>query len=269
MYESFYKLRENPFTIQPDPQFLYLSRRHGMAYAMLEYGVSTRAAFSVICGDIGCGKTTLIRHLLNNLSADINVGLLSNTHVDMGDLLEWIMLAFGQQYDGLSRVALYDAFQHYLIAEYSAGRRTLLIVDEAQNLSPASLEALRMLSNINADKDQLLQIILVGQPQLRETLRRPEMRQLAQRVSANFYISPLEEREIEPYVCHRLEIAGCHKPLFTSGALRRLREASEGIPRVINVLCDTALVYGFSANRPIVDEHLINEVLKDRCEFGI
>lgn len=269
MYERYYSLTGSPFSILPDPEFLYLGKRHGMAYAMLEYGVCNRAAFSVICGEIGCGKTTLIRHLLNNLGSDLTVGLLSNTHKDIADPMQWIMLAFGQPYEGLSQVGLYEAFQRFLIAEYSAGRRMLLIVDEAQNLSPGALESLRMLSNINADKDQLLQIVLVGQPQLRELLRQPEMRQLTQRVSSHFFIAPLDEAEIEPYIQHRLDVVGCSAPLFTSAACRLLAKASEGIPRTINILCDTALVYGFSANRPVVDARLVDEVLQDRCQFGI
>ncbi len=269
MYEHFYNLSGSPFSIQPDPEFLYLGARHSIAYAMLEYGVTNRAAFSVICGEIGCGKTTLIRHLLNNLDPTLTVGLVSNTHKDIPNLLDWIMLAFGQPYEGLSQIALYDAFQRFLISEYQAGRRTLLIVDEAQNLSNSALESLRMLSNINADKDQLLQIILVGQPQLREVLRQPDMRQLTQRVSSHFFISPLHKSEVEPYVKHRLAVVGRKKPLFTPAALQSLAEASEGIPRTINILCDTALVYGFSLGSSIVSAKMVEEVLQDKCEYGI
>lgn len=269
MYEKFYGLKENPFTIQPDPEYLYLGHRHGLAYAMLEYGITNRAAFAVICGDIGCGKTTLIRHLLNNLGPDITVGVLSSTHQDVRDLLNWIMLAFRQPYDGLSAVALYDAFQKFLIGEYNAGRRTLLIVDEAQNLSNSALESLRMLSNVNVDKDQFLQIVLVGQPQLREILRQPDMCQLTQRVSSHFFISPLEAAEVRPYIKHRLEVAGRREPLFTPEAYQCLAEASEGIPRAINILCDTALVYGFSLNSPIISASMVEEVLQDKYAYGI
>lgn len=269
MYEHFYNLSANPFSIQPDPEFLYLGTRHSIAYAMLEYGVTNRAAFSVICGEIGCGKTTLIRHLLNNLDPALTVGLVSNTHKDIPNLLDWIMLAFGQPYEGLSQIALYDAFQRFLVSEYQEGRRTLLIVDEAQNLSNSALESLRMLSNINADKDQLLQIILVGQPQLREVLRQPDMRQLTQRVSSHFFISPLHPSEVKPYIMHRLKVVGRKKPLFTPAAFQCLAEASEGIPRSINILCDTALVYGFSLNCPIISAGMVEEVLQDKYEYGI
>ncbi|WP_166260786.1 ExeA family protein [Marinobacter salicampi] len=269
MYEHFYNLSASPFSIQPDPEFLYLGRRHSIAYAMLEYGVANRAAFSVICGEIGCGKTTLIRHLLNNLDPAVTVGLVSNTHKDILNLLDWIMLSFGQPYDGLSPVALYDAFQKFLISEYKGGRRTLLIVDEAQNLSNSALESLRMLSNLNVDKDQLLQIILVGQPQLREILRQPDMRQLTQRVSSHFFISPLQATEVKPYIKHRLEVVGCKEPLFTPEAYQCLAEASEGIPRAINILCDTALVYGFSLNSPIITARMVEEMLQDKYAYGI
>ena len=158
---------------------------------MLEYGITNRSGFTVVCGDIGCGKTTLVRHLLNNVNEDITVGIVYNTHQRVDDLLGWILLAFDQPYEGMSEIALYEAFQKFLIESYTAGRRVVLIVDEAQNLSPSALESLRMLSNINADKDQLLQVVLVGQPQLRELLRRPDLQQFFQRVAVDFFILSL------------------------------------------------------------------------------
>ena len=269
MYEAFYRLKEKPFSIQPDPDFLFLGRRHSMAYSMLEYGIQNHAGFSVICGEIGCGKTTLIRHLLNNLGSELTVGMVYNTHQQIDDLLEWIMLAFGQPYEGMSKIALYDAFQQFLITNYSAGRRVVLIVDEAQNLGPGALESLRMLSNINADKDQLLQIILVGQPQLRDLLRRPDLQQFFQRVSVDFFIPPLEPFEVKIYINLRLKIAGRETPLFTLAACERIAKASLGIPRSINILCDMVLVYGFSAEAKRTDVDLVEEVLRDRADFGV
>lgn len=268
MYEEFYGLREKPFSVQPDPDFLFLTRRHGLAYSMMEYSVHNRAALSVICGEIGCGKTTLIQHLINQLGADVTVGVINNTHPDIANLLEWIMLAFGLPYEGLSQVSCYAKFQQFLVSEYNAGRRVLLVVDEAQNLTPAALESLRMLSNINVGKDQLLQIMLVGQPQLRDLLQRPELRQVAQRVSAHFFIPPLEPPEVERYIRARLRHAGREAPLFTLKACARIAEASKGIPRSINILCDTALVYGFSAGLEWIDDEVIDEVLQDQLEFG-
>ena len=269
MYQAFYGLQEKPFSIQPDPDFLFMSKRHSIAYAMLEYALRNKAGFAVISGDIGCGKTTLVRHLLNNLGQDVCIGLVYNTHQEIANLLEWIMLAFGQPYDGLSQVALYDAFQRFLIAQYGAGKRVVLIVDEAQNLNPAAIESLRMLSNINADKDQLLQMILVGQPQLKDLLRRPELQQFAQRVSAHFFIPPLDKSEVENYIKHRLSVSGRTEQLFTRQACERIADISRGIPRTINILCDTALVYGFSGDAEMIDVFMVEEVIKDQSEFGV
>jgi type II secretory pathway predicted ATPase ExeA len=269
MYEAFYGLKEKPFSIQPDPDFLFLGKRHSLAYTMLQYGIQNRANFSVICGDIGCGKTTLIRHLLNQLGPDLTVGLVYNTHPDIADLLEWIMLAFGQPYEGMSSVARYDALQRFLINEYGAGRRTILIVDEAQNLSVGALESLRMLSNINVDKDQLLQVILVGQPQLRDLLQKPELHQFAQRVAVDFFIPPLTSEEVAAYITHRLQVAGREEPLFTPAAVQRIAEASHGVPRSINILCDTLLVYGFASDSVVIDAALVEDVLRDRQEYGV
>jgi general secretion pathway protein A len=269
MYGAFYGLKERPFCIQPDPDFIFLGLRHTLAYAMLEYSIESQAAFTVISGDIGCGKTTLIRHLLNNLGGNLTVGLVSNTHKDSSDLLEWIMLAFGQPYAGLSRVALFDAFQRFLIAEYGARRRVILIIDEAQNLNASSLEALRMLSNINADKHQLLQMILVGQPQLKDLLRQADLQQFAQRVSVDFHITPLTGEEVEPYIKHRLAVAGRNTPLFTPDACERIALESRGIPRSINTLCETAMVYGFSAEAEMIDAAIIGEVIRDKATYGV
>jgi general secretion pathway protein A len=269
MYEAYYGLKEKPFSIQPDPEFLFMSKRHRLAFTMLEYGIQNRVGFSVICGEIGCGKTTLVRKLLDALDESITVGLVYNTHAEIADLLEWIMLAFGQPYSGMTQVERYDRFQQFLLAEYAAQRRVVLIVDEAQNLHAGALESLRMLSNINADKDQLLQIILVGQPQLQSLLNRPELHQFTQRVGVDFFIPPLVAREVTLYVRHRLKVAGRDEELFLEDALARIAEASKGVPRSINILCDTALVYGFSAEAARIDLPLIEEVLQDRREYGI
>jgi type II secretory pathway predicted ATPase ExeA len=269
MYESFYGLTERPFSIQPDPDFLYLSNRHSMAYAMLQYGITNHAGFTVICGDVGCGKTTLVRHVLNNITDDVTVGIVYNTHKNVDDLLGWIMLAFGQSYDGLSDIALFDAFQQYLISSYIEGQRLVLIIDEAQNLNPSSLESLRMLSNINVDKDQMLQVILVGQPELRELLRRPDMTQFFQRVAVDFYIPPLQTPEVIKYIKHRMEVAGRKRALFTKEAMEKIAIASKGVPRSINLLCDMVLVYGFSANSKKLDVKLVDSVLADRADYGV
>lgn len=269
MYESFYGLKEKPFSIQPDPDFLYMGKRHSLAYTMLQYALHNRAGFAVICGDIGCGKTTLIRRLLNEMGDEVSVGLVTNTHPDLADLTEWIMLAFGLSYDRLTPVARYDAFQRFLVHEYGQGRRVVLIVDEAQNLSAPAMESLRMLSNINADKDQLLQVILVGQPQLRALLKKPELQQFAQRVAADFFIPPLNSVEVGDYIVHRLKVAGRERQLFTPLATSKIAKAAGGIPRSVNILCDTVLVYGYAAEASLIDVNLVEEVLRDRSQYGV
>lgn len=268
MYKEFYGLKEPPFSIQPDPDFLYFGRRHTYAYAMMELGIKSRSGFMVISGEIGCGKTTLIRHLLNNLDSTLAVGLVYNTHREIANLLEWIMLAFGLPYEGMSQVALFDMFQRFLIEQHGFGKSVLLIVDEAQNLSPDALESLRMLSNINADKSQLLQIMLVGQPQLKDLLKRPDLQQFSQRVEFDFHLKPFEAPDVHNYIKHRLEVSGRKTPLFTTEASDRIAEASKCVPRRINILCNTALVYGFSAEAKLIDLKLVEEVLSDKAEFG-
>ncbi len=268
MYETFYGLKENPFTIQPDPDFLYFGRRHTYAYAMMEYGIKNKAGFIVVSGEIGCGKTTLIRHLLNNIAPDMTVGLVYNTHREIPNLLEWIMLALGLPYEGKSTVALYDAFQHFLIEQHGLGKGVLLIIDEAQNISPAAMESLRMLSNINADKNQLLQIMLVGQPQLKKMLMQPDLLQFSQRVEADFHIKPFEAEDVQSYIQHRLTIAGREDLLFNPEACARIAEVSQGIPRRINILCNMTLAYGFSAGAKSIDLGLVDEVINDKVEYG-
>ncbi len=268
MYQAFYGLKENPFSLQPDPDFLYFGRRHSYAYAMMEFGIRNRAGFMVISGEIGCGKTTLVRHLLNNLPNDLVVGLVSNTHREIANLLQWIMLSFGLTYEGQSNVALFDEFQRFLIKQYAAGKSALLIIDEAHNLNPDALESLRMLSNINADKSQLLHIMLVGQPQLKELLLRPDLLQFSQRVEVDFHVKPFEAADVPGYIQHRMKVAGRETPLFTAEACARIADASQGIPRRINVLCNTALVYGFAAESKLIDLPLVEEMLSDKAEFG-
>lgn len=270
MYEDFYSLKEKPFSIQPDSEFLFWSRMHTLAFAMMQYGVLNRAGFTVITGGIGCGKTTLIRYLLDKLGNDVTVGLLSHTPDDKANLLEWIAMEFGMSWDGKSEAALYEQFRQFLILNYSRGRRTILIIDEAQNLGPRALENLRMLSNINADKDQLLQLIMVGQPQLRDLLRQPDLIQIAQRVSSDFHLRPLTRDEVTEYVGHRLKVAGGgDKSLFTLEACHKVFKASRGVPRVINILCDTAMIYGFSQNMPQITESVVDQVIRDKAEYGV
>lgn len=269
MYESFYGFREKPFSLLPDPGFLFLSAKHRMALVLLEYGLMNQAGFTVISGGIGTGKTTLIRHLLNNLDRDTTVGLISNTHRSFGDLLQWIMLAFKLDDQGLDKVGRYRTFVDFMIREYAHNRRTVLIVDEAQNMAPETLEELRMLSNVNADKDQVLQVILVGQPGLRATLRRPDLEQFAQRIAVDYDLEPLEPHETRDYIRHRIEVAGGDPGLFDEDACAAAHEAGRGVPRLVNLICDTALVYGYAEQTERISAALVREVARDKRKGGL
>ncbi len=269
MYEEFYGLTEKPFSIQPDPSFLYWGRGHRLAYAMLEYGVVNQAGISVITGEVGCGKTTLIHRLLEQLSDTHTVALLSNIQQGRGDLLSWVLMGFGEPFAGKTHVELFALLQQFFIREYSRGKRAVLIIDEAQNLSVDMLEELRMLSNINAGKDQLLQLILVGQPQLKDLLSRPDMLQLAQRIGSDFHLSPLSRDEVHSYIDTRLTIAGARRRIFSDAAMDLIAEQSRGVPRVINIIADTALVYAFSAQDDVVGEETIRSVIRDKLDYGV
>ncbi len=269
MYESFYGFREKPFSLLPDASFLYLSEKHRMALTLLEYGLMNQAGFTAITGQIGTGKTTLIRHLLTKMEQQHRVGLISNTHRSFGELLQWILMAYGLPHSGKSRVEMYQDFMDFIISQYGAGKRTILIVDEAQNMAPETLEELRMLSNVNADKDQVLQIILVGQKELRETLRRPDLVQFAQRIAVDYHLDPLQAEETPEYIRHRLGKAGGDPDLFEAEACARIHQASGGVPRLINLLCDTALVYGFAEQTARIGTELVDDVIRDKQQGGL
>jgi len=271
MYESYYGLREKPFSLLPDPAFLYMSEKHRRALAILRYGLMNEAGFTVITGEIGSGKTTLIRELLNEIERDYSMtaATVSNTHRTFGELLEWVLLAFNLEYRGKKKVELYQTLADFIAEEYNQGRRTVLIIDEAQNLDVEALEQLRMLSNINADRDQLLQLILVGQPALREILRLPELRQFAQRIGVAYNLKTLNLEETWQYIRHRLQVAGGDPNLFDTKACAAVHYYTGGTPRLINVLCDTALVYGFGEQKPRIDLDLVIEVVRDKMKEGI
>jgi general secretion pathway protein A len=268
MYEAFYGLREKPFVLHPDPYFIYWSESHRMAYSMLEYGVINSIGFTVITGDIGSGKTTLLRQLLAQIDQSVDVGFLTSTSFTDTELLQWIMMSFGQEFENRSKVRLFHDFQKFLIDNYAARRRVILIIDEAQNLDTATLEELRMLSNINSDGVQLLQTILVGQPQLRDLLHDPQLTQFSQRIGSDFHITSLSVEESEQYIEHRGALAGATEPLFTSEAARLIGSAGNGIPRVINLLCDAALVYGFAIGSKMISADTAKAVIKDKLSGG-
>lgn len=269
MYERHFGFRERPFTLSPDPAFLYRSRKHGMALTMLEYGLINEAPIIVVTGEIGAGKTTLIRHLLNQFDERTAVGLISNTHKSFGYLMQWVAMAFGLPHEGKDKVALYQAFVEFLIGEYAKGRRTVLIVDEAQNMDVDTLEELRVISNINADKNLVLQTILVGQPELRDTLRQSRLEQFAQRIAVDYHLEALELKETREYIQHRLELAGGNRNIFMPDAVLAVFEHSAGVPRLINSLCDTALVYAFAEGRLRVNGKIVHTLVSEKKARGL
>ena len=269
MYEEFYHLTEKPFTLSPDPSFLYLGKSHRRAMNILEYGVESDAGITVISGEVGTGKTTLVRNLFAELGDDVTVGLITNTQRNFGDLLKWVLLSYDIQTDESDHVRLYQMLVEFVTQEFRQGRRVLLIIDEAQNLSRDALEDIRMLTNINVDKDLVLQLILVGQPELIEMLRKKELRQFAQRVSADFLLQPLTFRETEKYIKHRINVAGGDENLFAQTAFATVYYHSGGIPRVINTICDMALVYGFADEAPRIRKEIILDAIKDRKVGGL
>jgi general secretion pathway protein A len=269
MYEQFYGLREKPFALTPDPAYLYLAKRHRHALTMLEYVLTEASGFALITGEVGCGKTTVVRHFLESTDRQLNVGFITNTHPAFGPLLPWIMEALGIEGGQGSPSELYRRFVTHVRHEFDAGRRAVLVIDEAQNLGVAGLEELRVLSNLNAGKQLLLQTILIGQPELRATLGLQELRQLAQRISIDHHLEALTSDETLGYVRHRIAVAGGRPDIFALGAIALVHECTGGIPRLVNLVCDTALVYGFSDQQKIITTDFIEQVVADRTSGGL
>ena len=269
IYTSHFGLTERPFSLVPDPGFLYWSAVHKRAFTMLEYGIMTRAPITLITGEVGAGKTTLLHHLLKSVGEDVRVGLVSNAHGDRGELLRWVLLALAQPAGPQETyVDLFGRFQAFLISEYAAGRRVILIFDEAQNLSRESLEELRMFTNINSNKDELLQLLLVGQPELRDIVRRADMTQFAQRVSAAFHLSAMDGPTVRGYIRHRLMVAGAVNDIFSPAAADMVHDHTGGVPRLVNQLCDLAMVYAFTKNHKRVVRLTVQQVLEDGVFFA-
>jgi type II secretory pathway predicted ATPase ExeA len=269
MYDKFFGLTHRPFLTVSDPAFMFWTENHSMAFTMLRYGLMTRAPITVVTGEIGSGKTTLLRRLIQEMPEDLTVGLISNMQAGRGELLHWVMMALDQPLGDDGYVSLFKRFQDLVVDLYARGQRVVLMIDEAQNLSVERLEELRMLSNINADKDELLQLILVGQPQLRDLLSQPEMVQFAQRISADFHLEAMSENEAVGYIHHRLEIAGATWRIFTPDACRIIHAATRGVPRLVNILCDLSLVYAFASEAKVVDAPLVQEFLESARARGI
>jgi len=269
MYEAFYGFKEKPFSMLPDPGFLYLSKKHQAALTLLEYGLLNHVGFCVISGEAGAGKTTILRALLERIEDNITVGLITNTHQSFGGLLDWVLSAFDLHRPNLTHVEMHQIFMEYLIEEYANSRTVLLIVDEAQNMKPDALEELRMLSNVNSEKDQLMQVVLAGQPSLKETLRLPDLMQFAQRIAVDYHLEALSLEETCGYIQHRLIVAGAQKDVFTPAACERIHNYSGGTPRLINLLCETVLVYGFADQNEMIDVDLVDEMVLERMKDSV
>ena len=269
IYTDHFGLKKRPFSLVPDPNYLYWSASHRRAYTMLEYGILTSAPITLITGEVGAGKTTLLQHLLKNLDDGVKVGLVSNAHGSRGELLQWVLMSLDQPApQEASYVSLFDSFQKYLIKEYAEGNRVILIFDEAQNLSRESLEELRMFTNINSNSDVLLQLVLVGQPELRDIVRRPDLRQFAQRVAASFHLDAMDATTVNAYIGHRLRLSGAERNLFSEVASNLIYEATGGVPRLVNQLCDLSMVYAFTKNQKTVTLATVRQVLDDGAFFG-
>src|SRR5450432_4112050 len=260
MYTSFFGLTEKPFAITPDPRYLYLSERHAEALAHLLYGINESGGFIQLTGEVGTGKTTVVRTLLSRVPHHADVAVILNPRVTPVEFLLTICEELGlgiADADRDSVKQMVDALNRRLLAAHAGGRRIIVIVDEAQNLSAEVLEQVRLLTNLETPTQKLLQIILIGQPELRALLDRTDLRQLAQRITGRYHLEPLSSEETKGYVRHRLRVAGVSAEVFTSGALREIHRLSGGIPRIVNVCCDRALLGAYTREQRTVNAALI------------
>jgi len=247
MYEAYFNFKAKPFDLLPNPDLLFLSNSHGKALSYLRYGIQERAGFILLSGEVGAGKTTLIRELIKRHLDNVTLAKVFNTKADSHQLLTMINDDFGLKTEGHSKAMLLRDLNEFLIDQYAAGKRAVLIIDEAQNLSMDLLEEIRMLSNLETDGGKLLQIVLVGQPELRDTLNRPELLQLRQRIQIGSHLKPLGREEVEEYICYRMEGAGNRAAVaFAADALDEVHRLSRGIPRLINIICDYLLIDAFA-----------------------
>jgi general secretion pathway protein A len=269
MYEAFFGFERPPFANVPDPSFVYPSAQHQRALSLLEYAIVSRGGFCVLTGDVGTGKTTMVRRVLQGIDQRLQVGLVTNTQCDsFEEFLQWIMLAFDLDYRGKQKVEMYDIFVTFLIERFRRGTPVTLIVDEAQHLGARYLEQLRMLSNVNTEKGQVLQTILIGQPELWDLLRQPELSQFAQRISYDYFLGPLQSsQDVGDYIRYRIDRAGGRGDVFAAETFGVIWEATGGVPRLINLVCDASLLYAYAEQRSSVCGRIVGDVLRDK-ELG-
>lgn len=266
MYCSFYKFKEKPFNLLPDPDYLYLSSKHQSALNHLDYGLTDQSGFIIIIGDMGTGKTTLLKHLVKNLDESVKVAIVFNTNVSPLELMQMILREYDLGGKQSNKRRCYDALYEFFLDQYALRNRCVLIIDEAQNLSPTSMEEIRMLSNLNVGRDNLVQIILAGQYPLKLKLERKSLRQLAQRITMDFVLEPLGPDETREYILHRMRVAGRDNgdSLFAKETFEKIYQFSGGIPRLINILCDGALIYGYADKLSAIHPNVIDEVLSEK-----
>lgn len=269
MYENFYELKEKLFQITPNPDYLYLSPIHENALTYLEYGLMENVGFILLTGEVGAGKTTLVRHLIRQFESEKEIAIIFNTNVTPDELLCLILKSFDLEPVDGSKTKNLDILQHFLIDRYSKNKQVLLIIDEAQNLSDEVLEEIRMFSNLQSDEQNLIQIMLVGQPELKYRLKQHGHTPLSQRMAVNFFLTGLTDKETRSYISHRLKKAGGNPDIFSAEAVDMIYRASQGIPRTINLLCDAALVYGFGYELKTIEAPVIEQVIRDKGEIGI
>ena len=258
MYRQYFGLSESPFSIAPDPRYLFLSDKHREALAHLLYGVGDQGGFVLLTGEVGTGKTTICRCLLQQIPDNADIAFIINPKQSVNQLLQSIFADLHISFEkGATSKDLIDQFNDYLLDAHGRGRNTILIIDEAQNLSPDVLEQLRLLTNLETNEKKLLQLVLLGQPELNDMLGRPELRQLAQRITARYHLSPLSKKEVSDYIEHRLSVAGCRAPLFSAGAIRTLFRRSQGVPRLINLIADRALLGVYASNGDQVTSRVV------------
>ncbi len=269
MYKKFYNLNEKPFKIVPNPNSLFLSPRHENALTYMEYGLAEKSGFIMLTGEIGMGKTTLIRYLLNKLESEMEVGVILNTNVTSDQILKLILLEFELPTSEGDKSKELESLYRFLIEQYKVGKQVILIIDEAQNLTDEALEEVRMLSNLQSDEEILLQIMVVGQPELKKRLREPGLAQFSQRIAVSYHLSPLTRKECYDYIAHRLKAAGGSPDIFLQDAMDMIYDNSGGIPRTINLLCDACLVYGFADEIEKIGKYIVQQVIDDKEGMGI
>ena len=264
MYRKFYELKELPFNVTADPNFFYLSKKHKEAFSYLSYGIKEKKGLIEITGEVGTGKTTLCKALINHLNQETKTAFILNPNLPTTQLLQAIIEDFGLLIKKRSKISLLSEFNKFLLEELTSNHNVILIIDEAQNLNLRQLEEIRLLSNFETTKQKLIQIILVGQPELHDKLNQFELRQIKQRIAVRYSITPLGTDEIAEYIQHRLNIAGSNSNnIFSSSAIDRIFDFSKGVPRLINILCDRALLAGFALEKREIDDKIIDKCIEE------